>query len=247
MLENKESKKSGLRISYLSKMLFLLIGLVIVLETLSYIATKIVVRNAVTQNAKSELVSGGDIFSRLFQNKAEQLALSVAVLTDDFGFKDAVTSNDENTIHSALENHAARVKADIAILITQEGKLISSKENFHESNIAHFNILHKQAESKGRAYDTVIIDDKAYQFVIYVVKAPMPVGYAGMGFEIKKEFSNELKKLTNLEVSFVRYTPTDVTYLGGTLDRESQLSLEKNFYRSKQGVVFEYDQKLSLI
>lgn len=239
--------KPSPRVSYLVKLLLLLISLVVVLEVISYVATRIVIRNAVTQNAKVELISGGDVFSRLIQNKAEQLALSVAVLTEDFGFKDAVTSNDENTIRSALLNHSARVKADIGILITREGQLISSKDIVLENNNTQFDLLREQAEKKGRAYDTVMIDGKAYQFVIYAVKAPIIVGYAGMGFEIKKEFSSELKKLTNLDVAFVRKTPAEITYLGGTLDDESRIALEKNLHDVKQGVVFEYNQLMSLV
>jgi diguanylate cyclase (GGDEF)-like protein len=92
-----------------------------------------------------------------------------------------------------------------------------------------------------------MIDGKVYQFVIYAVKAPIIVGYAGMGFEIKKEFSSELKNLINLDVSFVRYTPTEITYLSGTLDDYDRLALERNLHSSKQGEVFEYDQLMSLV
>ena len=235
------------RISYLVKLLALLISLVVILEAFTYGAASIVIRNAVTDNAKKELLSGGDIFSRLIQNKAEQLALSVSVLTDDFGFKGAVTSNDESTIRSALSNHAARVNADIGILITQQGQIIFSKEMTQDNNIAQFDGLRQQAAQKGRAYDTVVLNGKAYQFVVSVVKAPTPVGLAGMGFEIKQEFSDELKKLINLDVSFVQYGSQKMTYLAGTLDNESRAALRQNINNRKPGNVFEYDQLMSLI
>lgn len=235
------------RISYLIKLLLLVISLVLTLEAVSYVATRIAIRSAVTHNARSELLTGGEVFSRLIQNKAEQLALSVAVLTEDFGFKDAVTSNDENTIRSALLNHSARVKADIGILITREGQLISSKDIIQQHNLAQFERLQQQAAQKGRAYDTVVLDGKAYQFVLYVVKAPTPIGLAGMGFEIKQEFSEELKKLTNLDVSFVQQDGTAFNYLAGTLEADQRLALAGNFNLAKAGRVFEYNQLMSLV
>ena len=48
-----------LRFSYLIKLLVFVIGLVVVLETLSYLATRLVINKAVTQNARNELLAGG--------------------------------------------------------------------------------------------------------------------------------------------------------------------------------------------
>ena len=116
------------KFNYLFKLLTFLIGLVIVLETISYLATRVIINKAVTQNARAELLAGGELFSRIMQKNAEQLALSVKVLTEDFGFKDAVATNDEKTIASALMNHSARVKADIGVMIGNDGKLVASDQ-----------------------------------------------------------------------------------------------------------------------
>src|SRR5690606_14229431 len=97
------------RFSYLLKLLTFLIGLVVVLEGISHLATRFVINQAVTQNARAELLSGGELFTRIMQKNIEQLALSVKVLTEDFGFKDAVATSDEKTIASALINPSARV------------------------------------------------------------------------------------------------------------------------------------------
>jgi hypothetical protein len=80
------------KFSYLLKLLTFLIGLVVILEAISYVATRVVINKAVTQNARAELLSGGELFTRIMQTKVEQLALSVKVLTEDFGFKDAVAT-----------------------------------------------------------------------------------------------------------------------------------------------------------
>lgn len=236
-----------LKISYLLKLLMALIGLVVVLEAISYGATRLVINQAVTKNARTELISGGELFSRLMQKNLEQLALSVKVLTEDFGFKDAVASDDEKTIRSALINHAARVKADLGVLITIDNRIIVSDEQLGLLIQEEFKLLKAKTEQRGQAYDTVIIGDKAYQFVMFTVKAPMTIGIAGMGFEIKKEFSDELKRLTDLEVSFIGYQQQQPRYLTGTLDQSTRLDLLAQLQKiPKNREVFEYDQSMSL-
>jgi diguanylate cyclase (GGDEF)-like protein len=240
-----------IKVSYLVKLLIFLIGLVVALEAISYVATRLVINEAVKKNAYAELMAGGELFTRIMEKNVDQLALSVKVLTEDFGFKDAVATNDEATIRSALVNHAARVKADVGILITNEGKLIASDEFFGLQINNEFEQIKKRVEARGQAYDIVILDGRAYQFVVFTVKAPIVIGMAGMGFEIKKEFSNDLKRLTDLEVSFVHYTNQQVNYLSGTLDEEPRSNLvaqlmQQNTQTKTLGKVFEYNELMSL-
>ncbi len=235
------------RISYLIKLLAFLLGLVVTLEAISYVATRVVIKKAVTQNARAELVAGGELFSRIMQKNVEQLALSVKILTEDFGFKDAVTTQDEKTIISALNNHSARISADIGVLITDDGKLIASDENFALQVDEEFSELTARAKAKGQAYDIIRVDGRAYQFVIYAVKAPVVIGLAGMGFEIKKEFSLDLKKLTGLEVSFIHRDGTEMRYLNGTLNTEYVHDLLQQLPQHPAvGEVFIYDDLMSL-
>ena len=235
------------RFSYLLKLLAFLIGLVVVLETISYLATRLVINKAVTQNARTELLAGGELFTRIMQNKVEQLALSVKVLTDDFGFKDAVATRDEKTIASALINHSARVKADIGVLITNDGKFIASDEMFGLQILDEFNSLKEQAQNRGQAYDIIIVDGRAYQFVMFAVKAPVIIGLAGMGFEIKQEFSAELQRLTGLEVSFVIHDGKQFHYLNGTQGEQQRENLVEQLEATKTlGEVFVYDEIISL-
>lgn len=235
------------KFSYLLKLLTFLIGLVVILEAISYLTTRLVIKKAVTQNARAELLSGGELFTRIMQKNVEQLALSVKVLTEDFGFKDAVATNDEKTIASALINHSARVKADIGILITGDGQLIASDQAFGLQIVDEFDNLKEQAHIRGQAYDIIIVDGRAYQFVMFSVKAPVVIGLAAMGFEIKQDLSVELQRLTGLEVSFVIHDGKQYQYLSGTQDEENRADLLQQMQtENKQGEVFVYDELISL-
>jgi len=234
-------------LSYLIKLLLFLIGLVVSLETISYAATRLVINKAVTQNARAELQSGGELFTRIMQKNVEQLALSVKVLTEDFGFKDAVATSDKKTIRSALANHAGRVKADIGILISNDDVLIASDETLGSSIKNEFTHLKERTKKNGQAYDTLIIDGKVYQFVMFTVKAPDIIGLAGMGFEVKHALSEDLKRLTNLEVSFIHLSDNAVSYLTGTLELQDREKLIEELQDSSvTDKVFEYDNIISL-
>lgn len=214
-----------LRTSYLFKLLLLLLALVILLEVTSYGATRIVIREAVAANARSELLRGGEVFSQLMQSRAEQLALSVNVLTDDFGFREAVSSGDAETIRSALVNHSARVDADVGMVFDRSGELVASTVDLPEQSDQRLADLQVESARNGSAYASVILNNKPYQFVLSSVRAPLMIGLAGMGFEIEENFTTALKRLTGLEVSFIRISAQNAEYLSGTLDTGTRVLL----------------------
>lgn len=219
--------------SYLVKLLLWMLALVLVLEFVSYLTTRQAIRAAVTDNARNELQRGGEVFASLMASRAEQLALSVGVLTDDFGFKEAVASGDDATIESALVNHAARINADIAIVTDTAGELVATTMALQDGGKPLLTALHKSAAQAGTAYATLIINNKPYQFVVSPVRAPLRIGTAGIGFEIEDSLSESLKRMTGLDVSFIRLGEprlgqSSAQYLSGTLnavDREILLSL----------------------
>lgn len=238
-----------MRIGYFFKLLLLLLGLVAVLEISSYGATRIVIREAVTDNARRELSRGGEVFAQLMQARAEQLALSVNVLTDDFGFRDAVASGDADTISSALVNHSARIEADIGIVFNRQGELVAASVPLNDPSDQRLADLQRETMRDGAAYASLILNNKPYQFVLSSVRAPLMIGFAGMGFEIEENLTTSLKRLTGLEVSFVRVAQPNVTYLSGTLDQTSRASLIRDLDKGawQENEVWETEGMMNLI
>lgn len=211
--------------SYLLKLLLWMLALVVVLESASYITTRQAIHQAVTDNARSELERGGEVFALQMENRAEQLALSVTVLTDDFGFREAVATGDAPTIESALTNHAARIQADIAIVTDPNGKRVATTAELQQGSGELLADLHNRAGQRGAAYASLLINNRPYQFVVSQVRAPHHIATAGMGFEIKDSLSESLKRLTGLDVSFIRKSNDSVHYLSGTLDSHDRQAL----------------------
>jgi diguanylate cyclase (GGDEF)-like protein len=212
---------------YRIKLVLILLGMVVLLQASSYIATRTVIRDAVIDDVYRELDRGGSLFSQLMTTRARQLAQSVNVLTDDFGFKQAVASRERATIRSALTNHAARVDADLALVIDLDGKLAASSGELSAERYEMFAELKASLAGGGTRYAPLVIDGTLYQVVFSPINAPVRIGTAGIGFEIDQALSDHLKSLTDLDVSFLLQDEASAHYLSGTLDQAARTKLQE--------------------
>jgi len=140
------------------------------------------------------------------------------VLAADFGFKQAVATKDQNTIISALFNHGNRIDADLMMLTSTEGKLIASTHHLPGSQSQFpFPGLLKKAKVEGGITGTVMLDGKPYQIVIVPVRAPVTVAWASMGFLVDESLADQLRSLTNLEVTIRGSSRNQQDYVVSTL------------------------------
>ena len=112
--------------SFRKRLLVLIIGLVIVTQTVTLAAVLASTAHNVEARAAEQLRSGGSFVEQLIRFRAGQLANGVAVLAADFGFREAVASGDVPTILSAARNNAQRIGADIVLLLDTQGNLVAS-------------------------------------------------------------------------------------------------------------------------
>jgi diguanylate cyclase (GGDEF)-like protein len=134
----------------------------------------------------------------------EQVLITTAsVLASDFGFKQAVASQDEKTLKSVLINHGKRINADLMLILDLEGNLLTSTSlhsfgpNVIANNIKNlpFRNVHAQILS---------IENKVFQVIVVPVKAPRIIAYTVIGFEFDHAALLQLKDLISLEVSLVK-------------------------------------------
>lgn len=151
-----------------------------------------------------ELNTGNRIFQRLLTENRQRLIETASVLTADYGFRKAVATNDLGTILSALNNHGARIKADMMMLTSLDNTLLA--DTLHPTPLPRqspLGTLIRAAETKGDASAFLLIDNQAYQVVLVPVLAPEPIAWAAMGFLVNDNLAHELRNLTNLHVSFL--------------------------------------------
>jgi len=189
--------------SFQSRLLFFFVGLYILAQVLAFLA----VDSASTQTARvhinDELTLGGKVFDQVIQSRSEQLLLASEALTGDLGFKSAFGSRDRPTLLSAMKNHAARINADVMLLISLDRTLIAN--TLHpKARLKPFPYprLIKAAEQAGRASAIAFFEGRLYRFVVVPLRAPLPVAWVIVGFSIDDAMAQDLKRLTSLDVTF---------------------------------------------
>ena len=159
------------------------------------------IENSVQHNVMVALDSSANVWGRLLDQNAEKLALGASVLAADFGFRSAISSGDQETIQSALENSQQRIGATVAAIFdtnfelktfnggVPDPALISSLQNFARS-MAKMTVKSQSMPVHGRLH----------QFVSTPIKAPSTIGWIVMGFPIDQALSADMQSLTGAKL-----------------------------------------------
>lgn len=79
----------------------------------------------IREDVRQEFASSEMVFRQLMDMRLAQISDSVRLLTQDFGFREAVATNDTRTIDSALENLENRLRVSWAVVVDADGAVIS--------------------------------------------------------------------------------------------------------------------------
>jgi diguanylate cyclase (GGDEF)-like protein len=170
-----------------------------------------------------ELNVGQRVFARLLDQNAEKLKLSARVLAADFAFREAIATHDTGTIASVLANHGARIGAAAMVFVDLDGGVVSDTLSPRAAprSFEYPVLLGKTAANASME----VLDGRAFQLVSVPVLAPLPIGWVVMGFAVDDALANDLRKLTELEVSFRLDGAAGPRVLASTLDEPDQASL----------------------
>ena len=186
-----------------NKILLLFLSLLIISSVATIGAVLLATNNDVKLQAQEKLSVGEKVFQRLLQERGNQLRSSASVLVADFGFKEAVTSEDVGTIRSALENNSERIDADLMMLIDLDGVLITSVSDSKMNQRQYpFQELLSTARDNNGLSAILLMDGRIYQTVMLPIKAPITIAWTVIGIHIDAEFAGQLAGLTDLEVVF---------------------------------------------
>ena len=192
------------RSTFRQRVLSLAALLVTSVQLLTLVPVLNAVKADVEQRARQTVSLGGAVFEEFMRNRSEQLRTTVDVLASDFGFKQAVASGDTDTIRSVLINHSGRAGADIAMLLDLDGNVVASSRG--ESNLQEIGELRSTVVGSQTADATQAVlyaDRVPHQSMIVPLRAPLPIAWVVMGFQIDRSLANRIRALTGLDVSFV--------------------------------------------
>ncbi len=141
-------------------------------------------------------------------SRETNLHYATRVIIQDFGFREAVATNNVPTITSMLTNHAGRIQADLMLVLNDNGELIAANElDFPLSDLADINWLAVHGISQQGQF--VEINNRLYRLFSVPINAPHQVAISIIAFEINAPLLEELKLKTGLDIVF-ESTQTDL-------------------------------------
>jgi diguanylate cyclase (GGDEF)-like protein len=177
------------------------VGLLLVIQISVQVILRNSIQDSVRQNLQTALASDAKVWARLVDQNAQRLQLGASLLAADFGFRAAVSSADEETIQSALDNHGARIGATVAALLNTDFVLTATASN-NEGQLpaSLLTDLSKSMVSTGQQGRLALVQGRLHQFVLVPVRAPVVVGWVVMGFAVDQSLANDMRALSAAHV-----------------------------------------------
>lgn len=197
------------------------------------------VRNLVAK----ELEVGEKVFLNLLESNNENIINGAKILAADYGFREAIASNDQETILSALNNFQSRIHADIAIFHGLGNEITTVSGNLTEQEalpaVQHL-IQNYSASTQKIQFD--IFNGMPYQLVAVPIKAPVIIGWMVVGFEIDDVLAQKINKLSNLQVTFIQHTKSKSWVSNAsTLAADEQRIVKRYFSQSGQSDAIDHE------
>ena len=160
------------------------------------------------ERLSADLDHGTRTFRRVLDERGAQLALATRVLASDFAFRKALAVAEPATIQSALENHAARLRADFGLVLSPRRAVVASTGTATAGSPQLLASVAPEAdESAGRSI-ILAFDRRLVQIAVVPVLAPDPVGWAAFGWDLDQRAANDLKQLVDVEITFLSASDT---------------------------------------
>jgi diguanylate cyclase len=199
-----------------SRIAFTFLTVVVAIQLAGLIPLKYALSKHANELAEDQINIGERVFVNLLQHNTQSLKQATQVLAADYAFREAVATNDAETIKSALESYQGRIHAQVAYYISDsDDSVISTANSFNQEEKEDAKQAIRQSQNGTLKFD--IVNDRPYQLIAVPVKAPDIIGWIVMGFAVDGRLAEQIKQLTHLDVIFLQKTPQhDWQLMSGT-------------------------------
>ena len=183
-----------------ARIVVVFLGLLLVVQIASFWAIRASLWNQAHRELPEQLELADSILQSVVERRAQRLIDGAEVAAADYAFREAVASNDAETIASALANHSRRVKATEAALYGTDFSLRAATGNLQTNMGPLVARLGARAMAEGRggsrASEIALIGGKPYQMVMVPMKAPIVVGWVMMGFPLDDQLVTTMQAMS---------------------------------------------------
>lgn len=180
----------------------------ILLLTILFIVLFLLVSNEssdyIENSARDQMRVGQHVFEQALNAKSKSLSEAVKILSQDFIFRKAISTQDKTTIISALNRYRSKIEADVALYIDKKDVLTANTKPVDaQKTLFAFSDLLSQAESQGKTSSIIPFQGQIYHVVIVPLKVSENTAWICMGFLINKTILDDLAKSSLLDVTFI--------------------------------------------
>jgi diguanylate cyclase (GGDEF)-like protein len=200
--------------------------LLLVVVAATYFAVKAATTRAVENQAEVQLETGRQVFERLLDLRGRRLQYGLDWLTVDGPFKQAVVDGGTEPILTVLRRHGTGISSSEVFVLGLDGQvMVSTLPLLSRGQLFPYDDVLRQARRSGQQMLIVAMDGQPYLLVQDEVLYPQPIARVVMGFPMDTKFANELRSMSNLEVSFLSVQNGQVGDLFTTQPYEYQASI----------------------
>jgi len=192
-----------LRGSLSTRIVALFLGLLLVVQAASFTAIRAGLSDRAHSVLPDRLQVGDRVLQRLLEQRAQRLTEGARLLAADYGFRDALSSNDAQTIVSVLANHGARIGATEAALLGTDFHLRAATAGNPQALQPLTQRLAEMAARDGQASAIALWDGRAFQAVLVPVKAPVTVAWIMMALPLDQQLATEMHSLSALDLTLL--------------------------------------------
>ena len=199
----------------------LFLALLLAVQLASFAALRASLADHAHRVLPTRLLEGERLLQNLLDRRAQAVTDGAQLLAADYGFREALSSNDGETIVSVLANHGARIGATEAALFSTDFQLRATTAA-HPGELAPIaSRLAAQAGSSGHANTIALIGGRPYQVVLVAVKAPLLIDWVLMAFPLDAQLASDMHSLSGLDLTLLSRVPAGerwtiaLTSLGG--------------------------------
>jgi diguanylate cyclase (GGDEF)-like protein len=208
--------------SFRKRLLALIIGLVVVTQTVTLAAVLASTRRTVEARAAEQLRSGGAFAEHLIRFRAGELANGVAVLAADFGFREAVASGHAPTVLSAARNNAQRIGADMVLLLDTHGRVMASTAPALADGAEPPASLLEEVQGARDEPHFRVFGAHSYQIFLAPVRTPETIAWVAMGFVADDTLAHNIGDLVGSQVALVTHGDDGVVRIAATLPAQER-------------------------
>ncbi|WP_353230263.1 EAL domain-containing protein [Novosphingobium sp.] len=156
------------------------------------VALSLLVASSLSQQVERDLATSGAVFDRLWQQRADELSATGATLARDFGFRSAVATGDEATLHSALDNVRLRARVSDAFIVGTDARVHGLRDGAMRDDAARL----WNALDEGHTGGVAVLGGRMRQLVVAPILSPQLTGWLVLASDIDQRRMEGLEQLS---------------------------------------------------